>query len=167
MLGSNILEVAIGLIFIYILVSVTCSAIREGVEAWLKTRAAYLEYGIRELLHDKPGTGLAEGFYNHPLIFSLFANAYSPGGSKRPGFLTRGADLPSYIPAKNFALALMDIAARGPNTNAVSSAPNAPIVSLDTIRSNVGNLKNQAVQRMLLMAIDSAQGDLNKSPDKS
>ena len=52
MFGSGILEVAIGIIFIYLLVSLLCSAVREGIEAWTKTRAAYLEYGIRELLHD-------------------------------------------------------------------------------------------------------------------
>src|SRR5262245_25921587 len=129
MLGSEILEVAIGLIFIYILVSVTCSALRKGAEAWIKTRAAYLEYGIREPRHDTLGTGLAKSFYNHPLIFSLFAEDYTPGASSKPGLLAKGANLPSYIPAKNFALALMDIAARGPETDAGSCAPNAPIVS--------------------------------------
>ena len=47
MFGSQILEVAIGVIFVFILVSIICSAIREGIEAWLKTRAAFLEHGIR------------------------------------------------------------------------------------------------------------------------
>ena len=41
MLGSEILDVAIGLVFVYIVVSVICTAVREGIEAWLKTRAAY------------------------------------------------------------------------------------------------------------------------------
>ena len=59
MFGSGILEVAIGVIFVFLLVSIICSAIREGIEAWLKTRAAYLEHGIRELLHDLGGGGLA------------------------------------------------------------------------------------------------------------
>ena len=77
MFGSEILEVAIGLIFVFLHVSVMCSAIREGIESWLKTRAAYLERGIRELLHDvaaEPG-GLARAFYAHPLIHSLHAYA--------------------------------------------------------------------------------------------
>jgi hypothetical protein len=39
MFGSEALEVAIGIIFVYILVSIICTAIREGIEAWLKTRA--------------------------------------------------------------------------------------------------------------------------------
>ncbi len=164
MFGSEILEVAIGIIFIYFLVSIICSAIREGIEALLKTRAAYLEYGIRELLHDKTPEGLAKSFYNHPLIYSLYSGEYNPDRSaKRPSILANGANLPSYIPARNFALALMDIAARGPDTGAVSSDPSAPVISLDAVRINVLNIKNQAVQRVLLTAVDSAQGDLNKA----
>lgn len=164
MFGSAILEVAIGIIFIYILISIICSAIREGIEAWLKTRAAYLEYGIRELLHDTKGEGIAKSLYNHPLIYSLFADEYKTRGSaKRPSMLANGTNLPSYIPSRNFALALMDIAVRGPNTGAVSSGPSAPVISLAAVRMNISNLKNEAVQRALLTAVDAAQGDLNKA----
>jgi hypothetical protein len=164
MFGSEILEVAIGVIFVYILVSVICSAIREGIEAWLKTRAAYLEYGIRELLHDRKAEGLAKSFFNHPLIYSLFSSEYKPPAHPdTPAIFARGANLPSYIPAANFALALMDIAARGPETDAVSSDPSSPVISLEAVRSNVLNLRNPPVQRLLLTAIDSAQGDLNKA----
>ena len=119
MFGSQTLEVAIGLIFIYILASIICTAIREGLEAWMKTRSVYLERGIRELLHDRQGGGLATAFYDHPLVLSLFPGDYKPTPStRRVLFLSRGADLPTYIPSKNFALALMDLAARGPIADA-------------------------------------------------
>jgi hypothetical protein len=49
MFGSDVLEVAIGLIFVYLLLSVICSAINETIEVWLKKRGADLERGIREL----------------------------------------------------------------------------------------------------------------------
>lgn len=164
MFGSKILEVAIGIIFIYILISTICSTIREGVEAWLKTRAAYLERGIRELLHDKDAKGIVNSFYKHPLIQSLFSESYTPRDASKPRrILEKGGNLPSYIPAKNFAVALMDIAARGPDTDAVSSDPASPIISLASIRMNVLNIGNPYVQRALLTAIDSAQGDLNKA----
>ncbi|MGH8487459.1 MAG: hypothetical protein ACREXS_00930 [Gammaproteobacteria bacterium] len=83
MFDSQILEVVIGIVFIFVLVSTLCTAIREGIEAWLKTRAAYLEHGIRELLHDESGDGLASHFYKHPLIYSLFSGAYSPRTSSK------------------------------------------------------------------------------------
>jgi hypothetical protein len=165
MFGSKILDVAIGVIFVYILVSIICSAVREGIEAWLKTRAAYLEYGIRELLRDgKNGTGLVTAFYNHPLIFSLFGGDYTPADMAGPRpLLARGRNLPSYIPAANFATALMDIAARGPDTNASSSSPNSVPISLSAVRANVTKLASRPVQRAVLAAIDIAQGDLDKA----
>ena len=164
MFGSQILEVAIGVVFVYILVSIICSAIREGIEGFLKTRAAYLEKGIRELLHDPDAAGLAQQVYRHPLINSLFAGDYVPSSVKELGSkFARGGNLPSYIPSKNFAVALMDLAARGVSTNEFNSAPNAPPITLDTIRTNVGNISNPSVQRVLLSAIDSAQGDIDKA----
>jgi hypothetical protein len=164
MFGSNMLEVALGVIFVFILVSIICTAVREGLESWLKTRAAYLEHGIRQLLADNAGTGLAKNLYNHPLIFGLFTEGYKPGKtSGSPALFAKGGNLPSYIPSKNFALAIIDIAARGPITNDVNSDPNTPVISLDILRQNVANLGSPTVQRLLINAIDSAQGDLNKA----
>jgi hypothetical protein len=115
-------------------------------------------------LHDKTAVGLAKSFYEHPLIHSLFSEEYVPeNASKRPGMFADGANLPSYIPARNFAQALMDLAARGPKTDVISSDPNAPVISLENIRTNILNLQNPAVQRVLLTAIDTAQGDLNRA----
>jgi hypothetical protein len=161
MFGSDILEVAIGTIFMYIVVSMICSAIREGLEAWLKTRAAYLEHGIRELLHDSQASGIAKTLYSHPLIGGLFSGSYTPAAARPLSIMAAGRNLPSYIPARNFALALMDIAARGPDPEAPAGPGAGPMISLEKIRTNVGNLNNEQVQRVLLTAIDAAQGDIN------
>ena len=166
MLGSTMLDVAVGIVFVFVLLSTVCSAIREGIEAKLKTRAAYLERGIRELLHDLDGKGLAQNLFNHPLIFALYSGGYrgaAQQGNHRPRLLARGGSLPSYIPARSFAIALLDIAARGPVTDDVSSDPAAPVLSIDSIRSSVLNLRNPPVQRALLTAIDSASGDLDRA----
>jgi hypothetical protein len=163
MLGLDALEVAIGVIFVFALVSVMCTAIREVIETWLKTRAAFLEHGIRELLNDREGSGIAKHFYNHPLIHPLFQGDYHPRPSKRPKALTPARDLPSYVPSRNFALALMEMAARGPATDAVNADPSCPAVSLRSIRDNVANLGNPYVQRAVLAAVDTAQDDLNRA----
>jgi hypothetical protein len=163
MFGSVIIEVAIGIIFVFILVSIICTTIREGIESKLKSRAAYLEHGIRELLHDRKAEGLARSFFTHPLINGLFSSDYKPGeDTDRPSLFAKGGNLPSYIPSKNFAMALMDIAARGPATDVVSSDANSPVISVESIRANILNIQNMAVQRVLLTAIDSAQGDLDR-----
>ncbi|MFL5384986.1 MAG: hypothetical protein ACJ8GN_20900 [Longimicrobiaceae bacterium] len=192
MFNSDILEVAVGVIFVFILVSIICSAVREGIETKLKTRAAYLEHGIRELLRDAGGSGLASWLYDHPLIGGLYPGYYTPPGSggeakppedpgarskgegdadastpasdratKDPSIFAPGRNLPSYIPSRNFATALMDLAARGPVSRFNSGAAAAEITP-QTIRANIQNIENPAIQRVLLTALDSAQGDLEK-----
>src|SRR5215207_1618164 len=129
MFGSVVLEVGIGVILLFLFVSLICTAAMEGIKSLLKMRAVDLERGIRELLNDRDGTkGIVAVLYQHPLIYSLFGGEYKPlqsapadpnpaatsAGIKR-GWLpfSTGGNLPSYIPAANFAGALLDIAAHG------------------------------------------------------
>lgn len=164
MFGSEILETVIGVIFVFLLISIICTAAREYIEGLLKSRAAFLEYGIRELLHDTNAVGLARTFYTHPLIYGLYVAEYNPRAtSKRPSALTRGGKLPTYIPSRSFVLALLDIAARGPANAVGASDGSSPVLTLATVRANLINLENAPVQRILLTAIDTAKGDLDKA----
>ncbi len=164
MLGSEVLDVAIGVIFVFLLVSVMASAVREGLEAWLRTRATHLELGIRELLQDPTGTGLAKQFFDHPLIYSLYPGRYQPlQPGKMPIALTRGRNMPSYIPSRNFALALMDMAARGPDVDGKTSHAGAAAITFESVRANVSLIQCPPVQRALLVALDDAQGDLQQA----
>jgi hypothetical protein len=163
MFGSRMLEVFIGTVFVFLLVSIICSTIREVLEARFKTRAAYLEQGIRQLLHDSGGAGLTTAVYMHPLIDGLFTGSYIPTTVTKPQrLLAKGSELPSYIPSRNFALALMDIAARGPITDAISGDPDGPSLTIDAMRRGVVALENPAVQRIVLGAIDTARGDIDR-----
>src|SRR5437868_2780333 len=119
MFGSMILEVAIGLIFVYLFLSLVCLAAKEGLEALMKKRAIDLERGIRELLNDPEGQGLAKGLYEHPLIDGLFKGKFEE--QKGGHFWT---NLPSYIPAKDFALALVDVVLHPPPNAAGAQAAN-------------------------------------------
>jgi hypothetical protein len=164
MFGSDMLEVATGVVFVFVLISTICTAMRESLEAWLKTRASYLEFGIRELLQDRTGTGLAKGVFEHPLVFGLYSGNYTPRPSEgRPIMWKSGGNLPSYIPSANFALALMDIAARGPVNTGTTPSTGGSSLSLAQIRAHVGEIGNPQVQRALLTAIDSAQGDFDRA----
>ena len=101
MFGSNILDAAIGLLFVYVVLSLICSAAHEILEGFLKYRSSDLERGLRELLEsNSQNTMVTETVYNHPLIGGLFKGKYVPGKTH---------NLPSYIPAHNFALAVMDL----------------------------------------------------------
>ena len=95
--GSTILEIAIGLFFVYLLLSHLCSAIAEYIEAKFNNRAKYLRHGINLLLNDsdKGGIDLAKQLYEHGLVRPLYRDANK---------------LPSYIPSRTFALALWNLA---------------------------------------------------------
>lgn len=96
MFGSNVLEVAIGLIFVYILLSLLCSTINEQVFApFFALRAKTLEAGIQNMLANPE---VVRQLYDHPLIKALSQYATSSKPRK-----------PSYIPADLFALALTDV----------------------------------------------------------
>jgi hypothetical protein len=100
MFGSNILDIAIGMVFLFLLLSLICSAANEVIQSLLKSRAANLEKGIRELVGFSGNRdAFLKEFYGHGLINSLFQGAYSE----------KSKTLPSYIPAGNFALALLSI----------------------------------------------------------
>ena len=109
MFNSTILDLVIGMIFVYLLLSLMCSAANEIIELHLKNRAVDLERGIRELLNDRDrASGIVEAIYKHPLVNGLFEKSYNPDRLTKWRRFLGHVNLPSYIPARNFALALMD-----------------------------------------------------------
>jgi hypothetical protein len=56
--GSAVLETAIGLVLVFALLSLFCSAITEALSAFLQMRAKYLLSGLRLML-DRPAAGAA------------------------------------------------------------------------------------------------------------
>lgn len=133
MFNSTILDVAIGMIFIYLLLSLMCTAANEIIELLLKKRAIDLERGIRELLVPGSNSGnedIVSNLYNHPLINGLFGGRYEDSRiASKLRWVARTA-LPSYIPASNFSLALMDLilpgGSSGPSGTTGALAPSAP-----------------------------------------
>ena len=94
---QEILEVAIGLVFMWLVISVAAMTLQEWVGNALKWRANALEENIREMLNSGE---LTRQLYNHPLIASL----YHP--SKKAG---KKARFPAYIPAEKFSAALFEL----------------------------------------------------------
>src|SRR6185312_10354982 len=99
MFGSSMLDIAIGIIFVFLLLSIFATSINELIQSVLRARGKLLLGGIQSLLNDVEGTGLLEKVYNHGQIFGLYQGPFD---------LKKPKNLPSYIPAKNFALALLD-----------------------------------------------------------
>jgi hypothetical protein len=151
MFGSVILDVAIGLILIYLLLSLISAAVREAFAGLLKTRSSTLHEGLGELLGDAE---LVAAIYGHPLINALYhGDTYAVAKAKK--------QLPSYIPARSFSLALFDLIVRGDDIGDPSRAgPESRALTIENVRAQIGTLGNPRVQRAVLAALDSAQGDL-------
>lgn len=149
--GNTAIDVAIGLAFTYLLFSLLCSAIQEGIAGILDLRAKKLEAGLRSMLDDhghgtggapvipgseptagpepspaaaQPenrsaaaataacvGTSLIDQVLAHDLVRSAYKDSLVTSRSllkKLPFRKRRG---PSYLAARTFATALLDLLA--------------------------------------------------------
>jgi hypothetical protein len=159
MFGNEIIEVGIGLAFVYLLLSLICTVVNEWIAGVLGSRARNLEAGISSLFSDGkltiPATGnapavtkaIADAVYDHGLIQSLYRTDWLDKLLKRDG-------RPSYIPANLFALALVDTLAP-----ADAGAPK----SIAAVRSAVGNLPDGAAKQALMALVTQAGDDVAKA----
>lgn len=152
MFDSQALEVAVGLVLVFLLVSLVLTAIRESIESVTRTRALDLEHALAELLDDPDGTGLRKAFYSHPLVFALFPgsarlSSFSVAGNQLKGAggiassMELGAEalnelgkssrknLPSYIPRDIFSAVLEDLIRKGNITGRLRDAYGALLQS--------------------------------------
>lgn len=171
--GFTLVDVAIGLIIVYVVLSLLCSSVNEGIETFVKNRSRQLERGIRELFDDPEGTELTHLLYNHPLISGLFHGTYDPKHLKLAKILEGKfygrRNLPSYIPSANFALALLDIVLPASGTQLSGAAatlgsgvkpPRADVV--EALRQAALNFHVPAVGKGLTVLIDASADDLER-----
>jgi hypothetical protein len=163
MFNSDILDVVIGLTFLYLVLSLICTALTEIIESVLKKRASELESGIRMLLSSpqkaKNITDYAEKIYNHPLIKGLYDGNYNSNHTfiQTINLLdpNNKRNLPSYIPTRIFTLALMDellYYTKERDTN-------APKSTLKEFRDAILKIDNNDDVKNALLALVDAAGD--------
>ncbi len=149
MFGLQVLDVAIGLIFIYLILALVCTAVNELLAGWFDRRTKNLYTGVSNLLNDAkvtvtaPGSssqvGVLDSFWAHPLIKSLEENGIKA----------------SYIPSRTFALTLLDLLS--------PANPGGQPRTITDIREAVEKLPvSSDLRRSLLVLIDEAGGDLKK-----
>jgi hypothetical protein len=189
MLNSTTLEVAIGMALVYLLLSLFCTAINEGIAGILGSRAKNLEKGIKSLFTDglrtketNDGTGgstlavtLAEAIYDHGLVQSLYRSTANERAAK--WYKKLGSDLPSYIPSRIFASALLDVifsvnktTASRANTIAGSDAATPPVPlspavlpsDLSTMLSTLEDLPDSKGKQAIMTLVKQTEGDIVK-----
>jgi len=136
-MNTAILDVAIGLMFIYLLCALVCSVLQELLANLLKSRARNLKEAIQLMLNDPNMSGLASSLYAHPRIA-----AFSDGGR-----------LPSYINAKAFAEALVDVLGQAGHLHVQIDGPLAPFLrradgDLETLRADLAGWFDQSMDRL-------------------
>ena len=122
MFGSTILEVGMGLILIYLVLSLVCSAINEQISQALSLRGETLWNAVKQLLGDPQGTGLANELFNTHLVRSQISKdiKHKDDATNKvetsKGKVSPNASVmakPSYLSPQIFSAALMQITEGG------------------------------------------------------
>ncbi len=150
MFGSTILDVAVGLVFVYCLYSLLATTINEIISSILALRAKKLELAIRRMLTDDASirsdlsNRLLDQFFAHPLI------RYMNAGS----WFNRA---PSYIAAQDFSKIVVD------SLRTVSDG--AGLLSPESITAGLRALdpgSNSDTVRLLQSFLQDANNDMEK-----
>jgi hypothetical protein len=147
----DVLEVIIGLVFIYFLVSVLCSGVNEILAQYVGRRGEFLREGMINLVRDR---WIYLRVINHPLVSSLYRDV--PGKPRTP----------SYVPATSFANALLDIMLlKAAQLEPALQLQSAQRWSAAELRHAVQVCKagGYSVGDALLPLIDAAQGDVDQA----
>lgn len=150
MFGSAILDVAVGLVFVFLLYSLLATTINELIASVLSLRAKMLELAIRRMLTDDSslssglGDTLYERFFSHPLI-----NYMNAGG--------RFKRKPSYLSAADFSKVVID------SLKTVSRIPGN--ISAEAIAGGLKTLdtrSNSETVQLMQSFLEDAGNDLEK-----
>ena len=130
-------DVIIGLAFTYLLLSILVSGLQEILAGAVSLRGKKLQQGLIALLADASPSvksGLFNKVFEHPLISDLSKNK-----------------LPSYVPSRNFSMALVE---------ALKSGTASPAALIAQVESTVGALPAGKAKQSLTALLTQANGDI-------
>jgi hypothetical protein len=146
MFNSTVLDVAIGLIFTFLAMSLAVSAIVEAIASAMKWRSSSLLSGIKNLLNDPTFSGLALNIYNHALV-----NPQDAGKAKKEEDLKHP---PAYMESRQFANALIDVA------KITQDSP-------DKIKSQIdASISDEQLKSLLTGMVDRTAGHIDQMRDQ-
>ena len=137
MTTNSAMDIAIGLMLMYLILSLACTVVNELIATVFGLRAVNLRQGIARLIDDAK---LLRDFYNHGVISG--AQAASGGGH------------PSYLSGQSFALALFG-----------SLDPTTPLPGYSDVEDAVTHLPDSNIRDILLAQLTVADGKLEQLRD--
>ena len=162
MFGSDILNVFIGLAFIFFLFSLISSWIQEAIATLMRKRAKHLFNVISSMLVPRTADGkeddkakkLLKEFYNHTLIKGLVKPGKEAAEPEKS--LT-------YIPAGEFSMALIDILYRSgkeaDKNSAGAAVEDKGTFNLELIKSGISAMDDTDVKKALQLLVTAAETD--------
>ena len=136
MLDHPIFDVTLGLIFVYVILSLVCSAVQEFVASVAALRSKNLSEGIENLV----GSDLAKAVYDHRLVKSL----------------SRPKGLPSYISSETFSTVLLEVVAKDRMQKSYSD------LTADELKEMIEGIpEDNPVRDVLSTLVGTAQGEVD------
>lgn len=119
---SRVIEMAIGLVFVFLLASLMVTTIQEALSSWRDWRAKNLREAIFSMMGDQED--MRNKLFEHPLLVSLFPT---------------GKSGPSYIPADVFSTVLLDTLFKAGKAGGVPEPRSAsPVEFVNSLKKVVG-----------------------------
>lgn len=136
-----VIEVAIGVVFVWLVISLAAIQIQEWIASWLKFREKDLEKAIGKMLANPQ---LTKDFYNHPIIQNF---------AKKPG------EKPIYIPPREFTQTLFNILiTAGTENSAIQQALES--LRMDVVSERLAGIVNRKEVQQQLDALIEKAGSL-------
>jgi hypothetical protein len=138
--NSAVLDVVIGLVFVYLLLAILCTAANEWVAAFTRRRGEMLRRGIQQLLENQATRGgngndaFLEEFYKHPLITSM----------------VHDGNHPTYLSPRNFAAVVTDL----------TTASKPGTISFADLEAGAQELPDGNVKKILLTLLQRSDSKL-------
>ena len=155
MSGSAIFDLAVGVVFVFLLVSLICTQVGDKVSTWLRWRSKDLESGIRRFImaDDK---GLSKTFFDNALIKALV-----PQDTAITGWLMNSPfkqwvyqdKSRSNLPPKTFVQVLFNVV--------VPAA--SGVTTLDELVKAIQGIQNQSLRERLLPRVTKADGTIDNA----
>lgn len=137
---NGLLDVGIGLVLLYLSLSVFCTVINEHLSTIFSLRAKSLKAGIGQLIDDPV---LRREFYDHGMI----AGARGVSVARNP----TAKDHPSYLAGDVFAMALLG-----------SIDPTKPLPGFEDIKDSIKHLPDSNIRDALLAQVVASEGTLTE-----
>lgn len=147
MFNSQFIEVGIGIVFIFLLMSIMVSGINEIIVAMFDHRGKHLKDAINTALKDPINKDWSTLLYNHPLIDTLKKSEKK---------------MPAYISSTVFSKSLIDVIANENSGNQQATILQSKSNPLQNFSEGLNTLRTGSFKTLLTSFVTDANGDYEK-----